>query len=55
MINTKTLAETPPEAQEPELAARSENADVRTQELSPAYVQEVGHQEGARSNCCHTP
>ncbi|KAL8674350.1 MAG: hypothetical protein Q9168_001210 [Polycauliona sp. 1 TL-2023] len=30
-----------PEAQQPELGGRSENADLCTQELSPAYVQEV--------------
>ncbi|KAI4092513.1 MAG: hypothetical protein LQ339_007892 [Xanthoria mediterranea] len=38
---TKVLAEIQPEAQEPELAARSENADSPSQELSPVFVQEV--------------
>lgn len=34
--DTKALAEIPPEAQEPELTARSESADLRIQELSSA-------------------
>lgn len=38
---TKAFPEIQPEAQKPELAARSENAESPSQELSPVFLQEV--------------
>ncbi|KAL8825367.1 MAG: hypothetical protein Q9170_007817 [Blastenia crenularia] len=40
-VDVKAHAETLPETPKPELAAGSENADIRAQELLPGYVQEI--------------
>ena len=37
----KSLVDILPGIPQPELAAQSENADLRTQELYPVYIQEV--------------